>query len=133
VVAETLELDDKAKVLMLAKVVWMLLRELSTICVMAMPWLMFLLACAKPNIFAFKVLDIPMPEGSSAELLMRFNVDKRCVDVAMAVLAAAMALPAIKALMFEFPDAIVVIKVFQQKVLNFLIQALKYLAVGPNQ
>ena len=80
---------------------------------------MFLLACARPNIFAFKVLDMPMPDGSSAELLMRLKVDKRWVDVAMAVFAAAMALPAIKALMFEFPDAIVVIKVFQQTVKYF--------------
>ena len=62
---------------------------------------------------------MPMPEGSSAELLMRLSVDKRWVAVPMAVFAAAMALPAIKALMFEDPEAIDVIKVFLQKSSKF--------------
>ena len=74
-----------------------------------------------------------MPEGSSAELLMRLSVDRRWVEVPMAVFAAAMALPAIKALMFEFPEAIVVINVFRKKVIYFLTQGLKYLEVSPIQ
>ena len=43
---------------------------------------------------------------------MRLKVDKRWVEVAMAVLAAAMALPATRALMLEEPVAMVLMNVF---------------------
>ena len=53
--------------------------------------------------------------------------------MAIAVLAAAMAFDAINALIFEFPVAIVLIKMFQQKVIYFWTQVLKYLGVRPIQ